>query len=144
MFSQWAVKFGGDGEDKGRALTVDPADGNVVVFGYYSGVARFGHLTMKSTWKRLDCAHGCAPFVAKYLKDGKALWARELGLATTHVGPKDAMTTASVAYWSARASEFMQINPEPEFNLDFYSDKRRPSTILKNAEDLEKFTVPPN
>ena len=33
--AQWAVKMGSDGEDKGRALAVDPADGNVVTFGYF-------------------------------------------------------------------------------------------------------------
>jgi hypothetical protein len=84
---QWAVKMGSDGEDKGRALSVDPADGNVVVFGYFSGLARFGHMTIKSSFDRLDCAHGCAGFVAKYLKSGRALWVRQLGL-TAHVGPQ--------------------------------------------------------
>jgi len=139
--AQWAVKMGSDGEDKARALVVDPADGNIVVFGYYSGIARFGHMTMKSTMARLDCAHGCAAFVAKYLKNGKALWVQQLGLGT-HVGPQDQSTKASIAYWAARSLEFMKANPEPEFNLDFYSDKRKTNTILRNPEDLEKFTAP--
>ena len=137
---QWAVKMGSDGEDKGRALVVDPADGNIVVFGYYSGIARFGHMTMKSTWKRLDCAHGCAAFVAKYLKNGKALWVHQLGLPT-HIGPQDQSTKTSVNYWASSASAFMKANPEPEFNLDFYSDKRKASTIIRNPEDLEKFST---
>ena len=81
------VQAGSDGEDKGRALAVDPADGNVVIFGYFSGIARFGHLTIKSTRPRLDCAHGCNGFVAKFLKDGRALWVRELG-QPTHKGPQ--------------------------------------------------------
>merc|ERR1712196_110213 len=55
-------------------------------------------MTITSTWKRLDCAHGCAGFVAKYLKNGRALWVRQLGL-TTHVGPQDAATKASINYW---------------------------------------------
>jgi len=85
--AQWAIKMGGSGEDKGRSLAIDPADGNVVVFGFFSGVARFGHLTIKSTKPRLDCAHGCNGFVTKFLKDGRALWVRELG-QSVHVGPQ--------------------------------------------------------
>ena len=84
---QWAVKMGSDGEDKGRALAVDPADGNVVTFGYFSGTARFGHMRIKSTKNRLDCAHGCAAFVAKFLKDGRALWVRQVG-QSSHIGPQ--------------------------------------------------------
>merc|ERR1712159_870433 len=114
---QWAIKAGSDGEDKGRALAVDPADGNVVIFGYFSGIARF---------------------VAKFLKDGRALWVRELG-QPTHKGPQNAQTKASVDYWDARAVEFMLANPEPEFNLDFYSDVRKETTIIRNPEDLEKY-----
>merc|ERR1712023_1310 len=128
---QWAIKAGSDGEDKGRALAVDPADGNVVIFGYFSGIARFGHLTIMSTRPRLDCAHGCAGFVAKFLKDGRALWVRELG-QPTHKGPQNAQTKSSVDYWDARAVEFMLANPEPEFNLDFYSDVRKETTIIRN------------
>lgn len=135
---QWAIKAGSDGEDKGRALAVDPADGNVVIFGYFSGIARFGHLTIKSTRPRLDCAHGCAGFVAKYLKDGRALWVRELG-QPTHKGPQNAGTKSSVDYWDARAVEFLLANPEPEFNLDFWSDVRKETTIIRNPEDLEKY-----
>lgn len=93
---QWAVKMGSDGEDKGRALAVDPADGNIVVMGYFSGIARFGHLMIKSTRPRLDCAHGCAGFVAKFLKDGRALWVRELGQPVHH-GPQVAFGMCSIA-----------------------------------------------
>eukprot|EP00656_Telonema_subtile_P033561 TRINITY_DN3729_c0_g1_i2.p1 TRINITY_DN3729_c0_g1~~TRINITY_DN3729_c0_g1_i2.p1 ORF type:complete len:237 (+),score=23.31 TRINITY_DN3729_c0_g1_i2:226-936(+) len=135
---QWAIKAGGDGEDKGRALAVDSADGNIVIFGYFSGVARFGHLTLMSTRPRLDCAHGCAAFVAKFLKDGRALWVQEVG-QPTYKGAQDVDTTASVLYWSARATEFLLANPEPEFNLDFWSDERTATTIIKNPEDLEKY-----
>lgn len=135
---QWAIKAGGDGEDKGRALAVDSADGNVVVFGYFSGVARFGSFTLQSTRPRLDCAHGCAAFVAKFLKDGRALWVREVG-QSTHKGDQGTGTLASVNYWDARATEFLQSNPEYEFNLDFWSDERSSTTIIRNPEDLEKF-----
>jgi len=134
----WAIKMGSDGEDKGRAIAVDPADGNVVAFGYFSGVGRFGHLNLKSTRPRLDCAHGCAGFVAKFLKDGRALWVRELG-QPVHKGPQDAQTTASVDYWDQRAVEFMLSNPEPVFNLDYWSDSRKETTIMRNVEDLEKY-----
>merc|ERR1712096_185732 len=135
---QWAVKMGSDGEDKGRALAVDPSDGNIVTFGYFTGIARFGHLVIKSTKPRLDCAHGCAGYVAKFLKDGRALWVRELGQPVHH-GPQNAATKSSVDYWDARAVEFMLANPEPEFNLDFWSDKRKETTIIRNPEDLEKY-----
>merc|ERR1712096_365524 len=135
---QWAVKMGSDGEDKGRALAVDPSDGNIVTFGYFTGISRFGHLVIKSTKPRLDCAHGCAGYVAKFLKDGRALWVRELGQPVHH-GPQNAATKSSVDYWDARAVEFMLANPEPEFNLDFWSDKRKETTIIRNPEDLEKY-----
>jgi len=92
---EWGVKMGGDGEDKARALAVDPADGNVVVFGYFSGVARFGHLIIKSTWNRLDCAHGCAVFVVKYQKDGRAMWVKQAG-QSTHQGPQACVDRVSL------------------------------------------------
>ena len=136
--AQWAIKLGSDGEDKGRALAVDPLDGNVVVFGYFSGTARFGHLRLKSTKNRLDCAHSCAAFVAKFLKDGRSLWVRQVGQAV-HVGPQDQATLTSVGQWDTRAVEFLKANPEPEFNLDYFSDTSKATKIIRNPEDLDKY-----
>lgn len=86
-----------------------------MVFGYFSGIARFGHLLIKSTKPRMDCAHGCAGFVAKFLKDGRALWVRELEQSLHH-GPQDAAIKSSVNYWDARAREFMFVSAHT-FNM---------------------------
>jgi len=52
---------------------------------------------------------------------------------------QDAATKTSVNFWNARAVEFMNANPEPEFNLDFYSNPDKATRIIRNPEDLDKY-----
>ena len=35
--------------------------------------------------------------------------------------------------------EFLKANPEPEFNLDFFSDTSKVTKIIRNPEDLDKY-----
>ena len=67
----FAVNGGSDGYDYASDLTVDP-DGNIIVAGYYDGLATFGGFS-------LDPIGGGDIYIAKYTNTGTVLWAISAG-----------------------------------------------------------------
>ncbi len=69
----WVQCLGGaSGGGSGRALAVDPANGDVVVTGYFRGVVDFGNGPLAST-------DGFDGFLARYTANGVPLWSRQFG-----------------------------------------------------------------
>ncbi len=67
----WAESGGSDGYDYASDLTVDP-DGNIVVTGYYDGIATFGSFSLNPI--------GAGDiYIAKYTNTGTVLWAISAG-----------------------------------------------------------------
>ncbi len=68
---QWAVKAGGQGEDRGNNLKIDAGD-NIYLTGYFSEHGYFGNEVVVSK--------GSADvFTARYDASGNCMWARSLG-----------------------------------------------------------------
>jgi len=79
----WAKQAGGADSDEAYALTLDRT-GNIYLTGYFSGLANFGSVQVKSNGDR-DF------FVAKYDKNGEPVWIRQGGSISEDYG--NAMAT---------------------------------------------------
>lgn len=68
----WAKRMGGSGDDKGKAIAVDP-NGMCYLTGYFSGNSNFGSLNVTSSGNSNDI------YLAKANSDGTILWVRKAG-----------------------------------------------------------------
>lgn len=68
----WAKSFGGTGDDKGKAIAVDP-NGYCYLTGYFSGNASFDAFNLTSSGSSNDI------FLAKTDENGTVLWVRKAG-----------------------------------------------------------------
>lgn len=75
---RWSRTFGGSGQDFGRAIAVDDADG-VYITGSFERTAVFGGATMVA-------ASGQDIFVAAYTRDGAHRWSRGFGAPGSQKG----------------------------------------------------------
>ncbi len=71
MDSGWTQEVGGRGEDAALGVASD-RDGGLIAVGYFSDDMRYGSGTLRS-------AGGKDGFIARYDRDGNALWARPIG-----------------------------------------------------------------
>lgn len=68
---KWIKTAGGTGDDGGNDTTVD-SDGNILIAGYFSNVAKFENKSLT--------AHGNVDiFSAKYSPDGNLIWVKQFG-----------------------------------------------------------------
>jgi hypothetical protein len=70
----WVKTFGGISSDSVTAIGVDAA-GNILITGYFVGIANFGGTNMTSS----GGVYGSDIFVAKYSGDGDPIWSKQLG-----------------------------------------------------------------
>lgn len=68
----WAKQFGGTGDDKGKAIAVDPS-GTCYLTGYFSGTGHFDAINLTSTGSSNDI------YVVKTDANGTVLWAKKAG-----------------------------------------------------------------
>src|SRR5690242_21890083 len=68
---RWIAQAGGLSDDFSRGVAVDPG-GNVYITGAFHDAAQFGDIVINSSG-------GYDIFVAKYDKDGHAVWAKPAG-----------------------------------------------------------------
>ncbi|MBW2535657.1 MAG: hypothetical protein JRI55_29465, partial [Deltaproteobacteria bacterium] len=86
----WAVRAGGEGEDKAQGVAALP-DGSCVVTGWFARTATFGEGEANETV--LEAAGGSSGgvddhdlFIARYAPDGTLAWARRAGADGDDVG----------------------------------------------------------
>jgi hypothetical protein len=75
----WLRSFGGVGFDSVNAVAVD-TNGNCYLVGSYEGVAAFGSVTLTNT----SASSFADVFIAKFNPGGTNVWARSLGVASSH------------------------------------------------------------
>lgn len=85
----WAEKFGGAGQDFGKAITVDDS-GNVYTTGLFSGTATFGSVTLTGEPTSQDI------FVVKQNASGQVLWAEKFSGSWTGGTPQFQSTGIAV------------------------------------------------
>ncbi len=101
----WAKRFGDTGKDVGYAVATDP-NGNVVITGYFQGVANFGGAPFTS-YGLLDT------FVAKYSPAGAYSWARQFGGTSLDEGLGLAMDASGSVYLTGTFKEIADFGSGP-------------------------------
>ena len=89
----WALTFGGPGEDRALALTRDRS-GRVVVAGRFSGEADFDPSGRKRVLESAGTGGASDAFVASYDARGRLRWARQVGAEVS--GPRYVTTAAGI------------------------------------------------
>ena len=75
----WVKQAGGEDSERGLAVAIDGA-GNIVITGFFEGVAAFDDISLNSTGGTSDI------FVAKYDANGRVLWAKQAGESGSDTG----------------------------------------------------------